>query len=103
MPLERQWERQHAPLRPKSRRERRILAVLVTVLLAGVALVAFAALTQGPATPAAGCLDVTGASTMGAGTEHVCGASAAELCRQNAGRDDPFAHAVERACRDSGM
>jgi hypothetical protein len=61
------------------RRERIIVAVLLTcVALAVVGLGAFA-LTSG-APPRKDCIEVTFASTLGAGVEHACGEQARTVC-----------------------
>jgi hypothetical protein len=61
------------------RRERAAVAALVTVVvLAVAALVAFAATSGSPARK--DCIEVTFASSVGAASEHACGARARAIC-----------------------
>jgi len=61
------------------RRERRIVALLLScVALAAAGLVAYALSSGAPAK--AGCIDVTFASTLGAAKVHQCGARARDTC-----------------------
>jgi hypothetical protein len=97
VPLEGHWERQQRS--PLGRRERRTLAILAAALVAGtIALVLVLALRGASSTTAAGCVDVTIASTTGGARIHACGARARRLC------SDPAAPAVVRErCRRAGL
>lgn len=100
--MEGQWERQNTPLRGLSGRERRVLAPFAAVLvLALVALGVYLAVDNGSGSQA-GCVDVTGASTMGAATYHACGRDAARFCRSEANRTATFAHDLRAQCRRAG-
>ena len=81
MPLEGHWERQNTPLRGLSRRERRILAPFAIVLVLSLAALGLFLIFDNGSESSTGCVDVTGASTLGAATYHACGRSAARFCR----------------------
>ncbi|MBV9213622.1 MAG: hypothetical protein JOZ25_08250 [Actinobacteria bacterium] len=83
MPLEGHWERQQTPLRwPGGRRGRVVASCLVALAIATVALLVLAAAGRLDTRHAsAGCIDVTGPSTTGAGTIHACGDTAVRTCR----------------------
>jgi len=70
MPLEGHWERQQTPLRlPTTRGGWALLATAVVLIVATVALLAYAVLDASSKPPAAGCIEVTsGSSTGGADT-----------------------------------
>lgn len=67
------------------------------ITLAAVVVVIVALNSSTPATPA-GCIDVTAASTMGAGTYRACGDAARTRCAsRDAAVDAPLARACRRA------
>jgi hypothetical protein len=103
MPVEGQWERAQAPLRGLTGRERRLMWGTAAVLLAAALVVVALALTRSEAAVPRGCIQVTGASTMGAVNYRVCGADRAAWCRQVAGREDPTSVAVQERCRAAGL
>jgi hypothetical protein len=103
MPVEGNWQRQQTPLRRLTRRELRLLqAFAVALALATTAIVAFAIVQRSAPAPA-GCIEVTAPSTMGAVNLRICGADAPRWCRQEAGKDDPTARAVQARCRALGL
>jgi hypothetical protein len=102
MPLEGQWERQHAPLWTVGARERRALAALAGLLAIAVAVIAIASLHSGSAARA-GCVEVTIASTTGGASVHACGKSARELCAGRAGVSRELAAALAQRCRRAGL
>jgi hypothetical protein len=104
MPLvEGHWQRQQTPLRRLSRRERRLLAGFSVLLTVATLAIVGIALGQREDPVAAGCIRVTGPSTMGAAIYRACGAEAQRWCRDVAGKDpnaDPTARAVQARCRE---
>ena|SRR5947209_19174399 len=101
MPLEGQWERQNMPLRPATRRERRVLfGVLGALAVAVVAIVVAIVVTSGSSS--AGCISVTGTYSTGGATLRACGADARRFCRQEAARGDALARQVQAQCRRAG-
>ena len=103
MPVEGHWERQQTPLRRLSRRELRLLQTVAAVLIAAtVAVVLIGALRHDPPVPA-NCLQVIAPSTVGAVNVRVCGADVGRFCRQQAGRSDTTALAVQARCRARGI
>lgn len=99
MPVEGLWERQQTPLRRLTRRERRLLAGVLGVLLAATVAVALIAVLQPERPVPAGCIQVIAPSTMGAVNVRVCGAGVRRFCAQQATRSDPMARAVQARCR----
>jgi hypothetical protein len=82
------------------RREKAIVATLLScLLLAGIGLGAFA-LTSGSREPK-DCVDITFASTLGAAKEHACGARAKTLCAAP-GASKEIAQSLRQACRRAG-
>jgi hypothetical protein len=102
MPLEGHWERQNTPLRGLSRRERRILAPFAIVLVLSLAALGLFLIFDNGSESSAGCVDVTGASTLGAATYHACGRSAARFCRSEADGNASFAADLRVQCRRAG-
>jgi hypothetical protein len=102
VPLEGHWQRQQTPLRRVSRRELRLLAAVASVLALAAAVVLYAALHHAAHQAAAGCVEITAASTTGGATLHACGADAARWCRSEAGHTDTVARAVLTACARAG-
>jgi hypothetical protein len=102
VPLEGQWQRQHTPLSRVSRRELRTLAAVAAVLALAAAVVLYAAVRHKTHHAAAGCVEVTAASTTGGATLHACGTDAARWCRSQAGHPDAVARAVLTACARAG-
>ena len=102
MPLEGHWQRQHTPLSRVSRRELRVLFVVAAVLALAAAVVLFTALHHATHRAAAGCVEVTAASTAGGATLHACGPDAARWCRSQAGHTDTVGRAVLTACARAG-
>jgi hypothetical protein len=101
MPLEGHWERQNAPLRATTGRERRLLAGFVAVLAAGVVALVVA-LVSGGGSSAAGCVSVTAPNSMGGAVLRQCGADARQWCAQEVRRGDALAHQVLAQCRRAG-
>lgn len=102
MPLERHWERQNAPLRPTTARERRTLLIALAVLAAAtVAIVLYLAI--GSPGARAGCVTVTLPSSTGAGRLQRCGSGARAWCAQERQRPDAIARAVLGACRRAAI
>jgi hypothetical protein len=99
MIMENRSKRLSEPL-PWGRREKAIVAVLLSCLtLVLVGLGAFA-LTSGSKEPK-DCVDITFASTLGAARMHACGARAKTLCAApQASRE--IAQPLEQACRRVG-
>jgi hypothetical protein len=89
MPLDGHWARQQTPLR---RRERRTVAAVLAVLLAGLLVLLVAG--RGGSASAPGCVDVTIASTTGGAAVHACGERARRLCAA-----DQATRQVRAACR----
>ncbi len=95
-----QSRRLSEPLR-WGRREKTVVAVLLScLLLAVLGLGAFAVTSGAPARR--DCIEVTFASTLGGATEHACGARARAVC---ASRDAFHSVAAElrAACRRAGF
>jgi hypothetical protein len=99
MIMENRSRRLSEPLR-WGRREKAIVATLLScLLLAAIGLGAFA-LTSGSKEPK-DCVDITFASTLGAAKMHACGAQARTLCAAlNASKQ--IAQPLRRACRRAG-
>jgi hypothetical protein len=99
MIMENRSRRLSEPLR-WGRREKTIVAALLSALaLAAVGLGAFA-LTSGSREPS-DCVDITFASTLGAAHMHACGARAKTLCASpNASKE--IAAPLKQACRRAG-
>jgi hypothetical protein len=94
-----QSKRLSEPLR-WGRRERLVVATLLScVLLAAIGLGAFA-LTSGSREPA-DCVDVTFASTLGAAHLHACGARARAMCASSRASKE-IAEPLRAACRRAG-
>jgi hypothetical protein len=83
------------------RRERTVVAVLLTcVALAAVGLGAFALTSGAPARK--DCIEVTFASTLGGATEHACGAQARTVCATPDALES-VAEELRAACRRAGF
>jgi hypothetical protein len=103
MPLERHWDRVHTPVRETAGRERNSLAaVIATLAVVSVIAVFFAIRAEAPKS-AASCVDVVGASTMGAANYHACGQAASDFCSSAAARAGARAAQVATACRHAGF
>jgi hypothetical protein len=99
MIMENRSRRLSEPLRWE-RREKAIVAMLLSGLLIGaVALGAFA-LTSGSREPA-DCVDITFASTLGVARNHACGSRARTLCAAR-GASKEIAHELRQACHRAG-
>jgi hypothetical protein len=99
MIMENQSRRLAEPLRG-GRREKRIIAALLScVAIVAIALGVFA-LTSGSREPK-NCVDITFASTLGAARIHACGARAKTLCASPAPSKE-IAATLEQACRRAG-
>jgi hypothetical protein len=95
-----QSRRLSEPLR-WGRRERTIVAVLLTcVALAAVGLGVFALTSGAPARR--DCIEVTFASTLGGATEHACGAQARTVCATPAALKS-VAEELRAACLRAGF
>src|SRR5438132_10525258 len=101
MPLEGHWERQHARLgRPTSRGGWAFAAVTAALTLALAVLLAYVLLGGSSSrSAAAGCIDVTAASSTGGARVHACGAAARRWCRSASLRDSPLGRALRPQCR----
>src|SRR5437763_10638320 len=100
MPLEGQWERQHTPLRRPTGRGGWLFAAVAAILVAaGVVLLIVVLLGSGSTRPASGCIEVTAASTTGAGTIHACGPAAERTCRVAEHQDTALARRIQDECR----
>jgi hypothetical protein len=103
MPLEGHWERVNTPLRRTTKREGRSIAVVAALLVAAALAVGLYALVHdSPSKVGAGCVEVTGAHTMGGATIRACGPDAARWCRIVATREDPLSKQVQARCREVG-
>jgi hypothetical protein len=100
MIMQDQSKRLSEPLR-WGRREKTIVATLLTcVALVAIGLGAFA-LTSGSREPA-DCVDVTFASTLGAARLHACGEHARAMCA-SPGTSKEIAASLRQACRRAGF
>jgi|SRR6266540_2652345 len=103
MPLEGHWKRVNTPLRSTTRREARLVAVIVAAGLAVVlGIVLYAAIHGGSSKAGPGCIEITAAHSTGGATLEACGADAARWCRSTTARHDAFARKVQARCRDAG-
>jgi len=94
-----QSRRLSEPLR-WGRREKTVVAVLLScVLLALIGLGAYALTSGAPAR--AGCIDVTFASTLGAARVHTCGSQARGVCA-SPGAFREVTQELRAACRRAG-
>ncbi len=83
------------------RRERTVIAVLLAcVALSAIGLGAYALTSGAPARR--DCIEVTFASTLGAATEHACGARARRVCA-TPGAFRHVAAELRAACRHAGF
>jgi hypothetical protein len=99
MIMENRSKRLSEPLR-WGRREKAIVATLLScLLLVAVGLGAFA-LTSGSREPK-DCVDITFASTLGAAKMHACGARAKTLCAAPQASKE-IAQPLKQACRRAG-
>lgn len=92
MPVERRAERLHRPLTP---RDHRFLAALACAAAIAAGASAAVVARGGSALGGEGCVSVTVPSTMGGASFRLCGAGAAQFCREQAQRSG----AVARSCR----
>ena len=98
MIMQDQSRRLSEPLR-WGRREKRIVAVLMScVLLAAIGLGAFALTSGSP--PRKGCIEVTFASTLGGAELQGCGTRARKICA--AGSFHSIRQELQEACRRAG-
>ncbi len=79
-----------------------MVAAVVLLLGVGVVALVFTVFHVNSTKLAPGCIEVTVASSTGAGTFTSCGSAAAQLCRAQAARDDSYARAVRAGCRRAG-
>jgi hypothetical protein len=94
-----QSKRLSQPLR-WGRREKAVVAVLLTCLLLAVVGLGAFSLTSGSREPA-DCVDVTFASTLGAARLHACGGKAKTMCA-SPGPSKEIAEPLREACRRAG-
>jgi hypothetical protein len=100
MIMQDQSQRLSEPLR-WGRREKTVVAVLVScLLLTAIGLGAFALSSGAP--PRKDCIEVTFASTLGGATEHACGAQARTVCA-SPGAFKSVAEELHAACRRAGF
>jgi hypothetical protein len=103
MPVEGQWARRDAPLRTLTRRERRVFALVTSVLALGTAGVGlWAATASGGEASGPGCVDLYVGSTTGAAHVHACGRDGAQLCRRPAVSNATLAAKFAEACARAG-
>ena len=103
MPLEHRWEDLQTPVRSTTPRERKalkgaagFLAVCVIAVIVGWLLIA-------PERTQAGCINIIGASTMGASNYRACGSAAKNFCDGVANHSDQQARQMAAKCRDAGI
>ena len=99
MIMENRSKRLSEPLR-WGRRERAIVATLLSCLLLGAVGLGAFALTSGSKEPK-DCVDITFASTLGAAKMHACGARAKILCAAPQASKE-IAQPLKQACRRAG-
>jgi hypothetical protein len=99
MIMENQSKRLSVPL-GMGRREKTIVAVLLSCLLLVVVGLGAFALTSGSKEPK-NCVDITFASTLGAARIHACGGRAKTLCA-SPGASKEIAQSLKQACLRAG-
>jgi hypothetical protein len=102
MPLEGQWERQHAALWPARGGERRTLLTLAGLLAVAVLIIVVLSL-RAPGQSGAGCVALSVPSTTGAASFRTCGPDAVRLCRGQTPIPRDIAPAVRERCRAAGL
>lgn len=99
MIMENRSRRLSEPL-PWGRREKAIVAALLSCLAIGAVALGVFALTSGSREPA-DCVDITFASTLGVAHNHACGSRARTLCGAP-GASKQIADQLRQACRRAG-
>jgi hypothetical protein len=100
MIMEARAKRLSTPLNWGRREKTAVAALLATVLLAAIALGAYALTSGGPARK--DCVEAIAPSTVGAVRIHACGAKARQVCA-SAQRDKGIADALGASCRRAGI
>jgi hypothetical protein len=103
MPLEGHWQKQNAPLRTLTGRERK--AGLATLVVTAAALLAIVFATVGDSNPPTpmGCIRAEVAGVVGAETISGCGVEAEAKCAHAARYDSPRADGVVAECERQGI
>jgi hypothetical protein len=102
VPLEGHWKRVHTPLRSTTRRERRVVTVVIVLMVIAIPIALFATFRGGSSEAGAGCIRLTVPSTMGGATVNACGAGAARWCRSPESRQSAIARDAKAQCRQAG-
>jgi hypothetical protein len=100
MIMEARAKRLSTPLQWGRREKTAVAALLTTVLLAAVALGAYALTSGSPAR--ADCVEAIAPSTLGAVRIHACGAKARQVCA-TAGSNKSIAQTLGKSCRKAGL
>jgi hypothetical protein len=100
MIMEARAKRLSTPLNWGRREKTAVAALLATVLLAAIALGAYALTSGGPARK--DCVEAIAPSTLGGVRIHACGSRARQVCA-TAGADKGIAGALEASCRHAGL
>ncbi len=105
MPLEGHYRRQNTPLRSLQARERRILAIVVAVIVAGCIAAVVASVSTGGEKPTPhGCVAISLAGVMGAAVQQHCGDQARFVCAHPEGQGGPaYVRLVREACHKAGI
>ncbi|MCW3048592.1 MAG: hypothetical protein JWO74_2876 [Solirubrobacterales bacterium] len=103
MPLEGHWQRQHTSLRSATRRERRVLLLVLGILTAALIAIVVAASWRGAGASTPGCVDATVPSTTGGASIHACGARALRFCHSADPIPADVLGDVRAACRKAGL
>jgi hypothetical protein len=103
MPLEGHWQRQHASLRSATRRERRVMLIVLGILATAAIAVVVTASWGGAGASTSGCVDVTVPSTTGGASIHACGAQARRFCASADPIPADVVGDVRAACRKAGL
>jgi hypothetical protein len=96
---------QQPPAEPLTRRDKRVLAAVGAVILAGLGGVGIWAVVHpgGYGQSHDGCVTVTAASSTGGALIHECGAGAEALCRAAFAHSDPLSMLTRPQCKLAGL
>jgi hypothetical protein len=100
MIMEARAKRLSTPLNWGRREKAAVAALLATVLLAAIALGAYALTSGAPARK--DCVEAIAPSTLGGVRIHACGSRARQVCA-TAGSNKGFAEALGESCRRAGF
>jgi hypothetical protein len=103
MPLEGHWQRQHTSLRSVTRRERRVLRLVLGILAAALIALAVTTSLDGAGATTARCVDVTVPSTTGGASVHACDDRARRFCSAADLIPADVVGDVRAACRKAGL